>query len=140
MCNKIEQAEFNFTEDQSQGSGNYRDLLYAKTPSEVQPDLPVNETDEGYSNWQESQRRRLRKISKEWGVPIGKYVEIELKNIPGVMKGKLSLQTPPQDPFDHTKEDLKLFLEEISFQLDSRRRIIPEFLSSEIGSLHIIKV
>ena len=50
----------------------------------------------GYESWQWEQKEALRRVSLEWGLPLGKLVRVRFAGIDGDSVGILRLQTMPR--------------------------------------------
>ena len=138
MQKTYKQKEFDFSDKKKTSQVNLTSILYYEQLIDPQPELPVNESEEGYDQWHKENKERMKRIEEEWHVPLYKGVKFWLKNIPGTFIGKLTLKEYPKEPFDNIKHDLHLVLEDIEFRLDNRNRPRPEFMSSEIFHWRLI--
>jgi len=80
---------------------------------------------EGYENWQWDRKQARRRIAEVWGVAIGQYVRLRIRDIDGEFNGKLILRAYPSRLT--RKQPLQLRIGSV------------DFLSSEIESCAVLR-
>lgn len=134
----MKQIEFDFN---SSNDNDIDDNTIFTLPqnSDKYDDLPIQNSENGYLNFQQEQVSKIKKINNEWGSPINKNVNIIIKGMNKELHGMIILLDYPNVINKHQYGPLKLRLNYdcCDFTLGKPNSI--NFTSDQIESWSIIE-
>lgn len=108
----------------------------------TQPELDFDSgSEQGYLDFQQRQKDKLDRISKEWLVPINKKVRMSFTRLTGEYTGRIILLETPEVINRKTYGPLKLrlSLSGQDFTLGETLNDYIDFTSNEMGQCKILK-
>lgn len=123
-------------------SAPVQDLSRSEQPAQMShlDELDFTSGDEsGYKNWRGKNEEKIKAISREWGVPVNKNVQITLTWMTGEYEGMLILLEYPStiSRKRHGPLKLRLNLSKKDFELGKSNHI--DFTSNEIENWKMIR-